>query len=82
MSNFYFGLIFPSFYITRCTRGVRVVFPEQECDPVTVLLCINLTLFKKLCSVHMPVFEIVAHQLDTTMRLIYLGADNSSIDCW
>ena len=23
--------------LTRCTRGVRVVFPEQESDLVTVL---------------------------------------------
>ena len=27
------------FYIkTRCTRGVRVFFPEQECNQVTVLV--------------------------------------------
>ena len=24
--------------VTRCMRGVRVVFPEQEGDPVTVLV--------------------------------------------
>ena len=23
---------------TGCTRGARVVFPEQECDPVTPLV--------------------------------------------
>ena len=35
---------------------------EQECDQVTELLWINLTLLlRKSCSVHMTVFEIVAH---------------------
>ena len=58
------------------------VFPGQDCNPVTVLWCINLTLLqRKLCSVHMPVFEIVVHQLDTILSMMYSGADNSSIDC-
>ena len=70
------------YLLTRYTRGVRVVFPEQNYDPITVLVCINLTLpQRKSCSVHMTVFEIVAEQLDTIMDMIYLGADNSSIDC-
>ena len=30
--------------VTRCTRGVLVVFPEQECDQVSVHVCISLTL--------------------------------------
>ena len=57
-----------SFFLERrTTRGVRVVFfSEQECDPVTVLVSVNLTLLlRKSCSVtsvHMTVFEIVVHR--------------------
>ena len=29
----------------------------------------------------MTVFEIVVHQLDTIMGMMYLGANNSSMDC-
>ena len=29
--------------LTRCTRDVRAVFSRAECDPVTVLVCLNLT---------------------------------------
>ena len=55
------------FYIkTRCTLGVRVFFLEQECNLVTVLICmtkLNLALLpKKKCKVHMRAFEIVAHR--------------------
>ena len=33
------------------------IFSEQECDLVTVLVCINLTLpLRKSCSVQMTVF--------------------------
>ena len=35
----------------------------------------------KPCSVHNAVFKIVVHQLDTIIVMMYLGADNSSIDC-
>ena len=51
------------FYIkTRCTQGVRVFFPEQECILVAVLVWLNLALIlEQLCKVHMRVFEIVAH---------------------
>ena len=64
-------------YITRCTRDVR-----EECDPITVLgRCVNPTLLqRKWCSEHMTVFEIVVHPLDTIIGMMYLGADNSSID--
>ena len=65
-------------------RRTRIFFPEQECDPVTVLVCINLTLLlRKPCSVHMTVFKILVHQLGfyTIMGMMYLGADNLSIDC-
>ena len=51
-------------------RRTRCFFPEQECDPVTVLLFINLTLpqYKSgSVHVHMTVFKIVVHQLDTIM---------------
>ena len=37
-------------------------FPVQECNLVAVLVWLNLALLlKKLCKVHMKVFEIVAH---------------------
>ena len=51
------------FYMkTRCTQGVRVFFPEQECNLVTVLAGLNLALLlEQLCKVHTRVFEIVAH---------------------
>ena len=57
---------------TRCLRGVHVVFPEQESDPVTVLVWINLTLLlRKSCSVHMPVCEIVVHRnVDNWIQLL------------
>ena len=43
----------------------RIFFPEQECDPVTVLVWINLILLmKKSCSVHITVFEIVVYRND------------------
>ena len=43
--------------------SVRVVFPEQECDPVSVHVCINLTLLlRKSCNIDMTVFEIVVHR--------------------
>ena len=44
-------------YNRRYTRDVRIFFSEQECDLVTVLVCINLTLPQlKSCSVQMPGF--------------------------
>ena len=56
------------------------IFSEKECDPVTVLVCINLTLRqRKSCSVYMTWFEIVVHQMDTIMDMMYFGADNLSI---
>ena len=60
------------YVLTRCTRGVRVVFPEQECDPVTVLVSINvILLLRNLCSVHMTVFEIVVnHNVDNWIQLL------------
>ena len=64
-------------------RSTRSFFPEQKCDPVTHMILhskYNFTTTKS-CSVHMTVFEIVVYQLDTNMGMIYLGADNSSIDC-
>ena len=57
-----------------------IFFPGQECDLVTVLVCINLILLQSnSCSVHMTVVEIVVHQLDIIIGMMYLGADNSSI---
>ena len=59
-------------------RHKRSFFPEQECDPVTVLICtcIILTLLqRKSYSVHMIVFEIVVHQLHTSIGMMYLDAD-------
>ena len=32
---------------TRCRQGVHVVFSEQECDQVPVLVCIHLTLLPR-----------------------------------
>ena len=51
-------------YLKQDTRvAYAYVFSEQECDLVTVLVLINLTLLlRKSCSVHMTVFEIVAHR--------------------
>ena len=59
-------------WLTRCTRGVCVVFPEKEFDPVTVLVSINLTLIlRKSFSVHMTVFEIVVHHnVDNWIQLL------------
>ena len=38
-------------------RRMRSFFSEHECDLVTVLVCINLTLpLRKSCRVHMTVF--------------------------
>ena len=57
------------------------IFSRAEYDSVTLLVCINLTLLeRKSCSVHMTVLENVVHQLDTIMGMMYLGADNSSVD--
>ena len=40
-------------YITRCTRAYAYFFSEQECDLVTMLVCINLTLLlRKSRRVH------------------------------
>ena len=63
--------------VTRSTRGVYVVFPEHESDPVTVLVWINLTLLlKKSCIVHMTVFwhccTLQCWQLDTIIDRMYL----------
>ena len=68
---------------TRCKRGVRVVFSgARMSSSITVLVCINPTLpQRKSCSVHMAVFEIIVHQLDIINGKMYLGADNSSIEC-
>ena len=44
----------------RRTRSIS----EQECDPITVLVCIILTLLQNTCGVNMTVFSIVVHQLD------------------
>ena len=63
-----FKTVVNSFFLERrTTRGVRVVFfSEQECDPVTMLVSVNLTLqLRKSCSVtsvHMTVIEIVVHR--------------------
>ena len=43
-------------------RRTRILFPEQECNLVTVLVGLNLVLLlKEVSKVHMRVFEIVAH---------------------
>ena len=53
-------------------------FSQAECDPVTVLVCINLILIRrKSCGVHMTMFEIVVHQLVYTHVHDISGADNS-----
>ena len=44
-------------------RAYAYFLPEQECNLVTVLVCLNLALIiEKLCKMHMRVFEIVAHR--------------------
>ena len=57
-------------------------FSRAECDICNIarMYKSNFTT-KKSCSVHMTVFENVVHKLDTIMDMMYLGADNSSIDC-
>ena len=57
--------------ITRCTQCVSVVFSEQECDLVVMLVWINVRLLTKLYSVHMTVFEIVVHRnVDNWIQLL------------
>ena len=47
-------------------------FSEQECDLVTVHVCVHLTLLqRKSYSVHMTVFEIVVQQLDIIIGMMY-----------
>ena len=42
-------------------RRTGYIFPELECNLVTVFVLLNLALLlEKLCKVHMRVFEIVA----------------------
>ena len=36
---------------------------------------------ENIVSVHMTVFDINVYQLDTIIGMMYLGADNSFIDC-
>ena len=44
-------------------RSTRIFFPWQECNLDTVLVRLNLVLLlKKMCKVHLRVFEIVAHR--------------------
>ena len=63
-------------------RRTQLFFRARTLSSNTMPVCINLTLLqRKSCVVHMTVFEIVVHQLDTIIEMIYLGADNSSIDC-
>ena len=64
--------VLPMAVSKRCTRGVRVVFPEQEYEPVTVLVGVHLILLlRKSCSVHMLVFEIVVHRnVDNCIQLL------------
>ena len=51
--------------LTKCTRGVRVVFPDQKCAPVTMIVCMNLTLLqRKSRSVHMTMFEIYIYSFE------------------
>ena len=47
-------------------------FPNEESDPVTVLVSIHLTLImRKSFSVHMTVFEIVVHHnVDNWIQLL------------
>ena len=52
--------------MTFCINKIHArrtrIFSEQECDPVTVLVCIKLTLLmRKSCNVHMTEFEIIVH---------------------
>ena len=61
----------------RCTR---IFFPEQKSNLVAVLACLTKSSFvteKKMCKVHMRVFEIVAHRnVDNWTQIIdmvYLG---------
>ena len=49
------------FTILDIKQDVRVVFSEQECDLVVVTTD-KIEKLKKLCSVHMTVFEIVVHR--------------------
>ena len=59
--------------ITRCTRGVRVVFSEQECELIVVLIWINQTFdYWHNCVVYkMAVFEIVVHRnVDNWIQLL------------
>ena len=63
-------------------RRASIFFPEQECNLIPVLVWLNLTLLlKKMCKMHIRVFEIVAHrnvdnctQSDTINDKMYLGA--------
>ena len=81
--KYHYCSIYRMIILTRCTRGVRVVFSEQECDLIVMLVRTNL--LTKLCSIHMTVFEIVVHRNDDTwirtiIGMMYFDADNSSID--
>ena len=53
-------------------RAYVYFFPEQECDPIMKCDPINLTLLlKKLCSVHITMFEIVVHRnVDNRIQLL------------
>ena len=69
-------------YVNKMYARRTRFFLEQFCDPVTVLVCINLTLPQRIsCSIHRRVFEIVVHQMDAIIDMMYLGPDNSSINC-
>ena len=43
-------------------RRTRILFPEQECNLVTTRMTKSSFVTKKMCKVHMGVFEIVAHR--------------------
>ena len=55
-------------YITRCRRGVRVVFSRARMRSSNSALTL---LLRKSCSVHMTVFVIVAHRnVDNWIQLL------------
>ena len=68
----YMTTVYNYFCITRCTRGVRVVFSVTRMRSSSSAR-INKFDFrtKKSCSVHMTVFEIVAgHNVVNWMQLL------------
>ena len=66
---------FPSdrYYITRCTRGVRVVFSRSimRFSNIARMNKSNFTTERKSCSVQMTVFEIGVHcNVDSWIQLL------------